>query len=105
VNLRSPRVRRINEDFYHLVPIPFDKKGWDGWQFNDPKDNSGVLLLFRMSDCEEPEFTVPFHSQGALSSYEFDVVLGNGSIEQRDTKLITGLSQKSEAMLIYYSKK
>jgi alpha-galactosidase len=95
--------RYLEEDFYQLAPIPKNKTGWDGWQFDDPKTDSGILVLFRMADCEEPAFKVPVHRITDCKRYTFDVVLGNGTVSAADDGLTAGLKNKFDAMLVHYS--
>jgi alpha-galactosidase len=94
----------LEEDFYQLVPIPKDKTGWDGWQFDDRKSDSGILILFRMPDCESPAFTIPVHGIAKVTDYSYEVILGNGKIHKKDGALIAELEHKYDAMLVYYRK-
>jgi alpha-galactosidase len=95
--------RYLEEDFYQITPIPKDKTGWDGWQFDDPKTDSGILILFRMADCEEPVFKAPVHRITGYKRYTFDVVLGNGTVSVTDNGITAGLKNKFDAMLVHYS--
>jgi alpha-galactosidase len=94
----------LQKDYYQLVPIPADKKGWDGWQFDDPETGEGILILFRMEGCENPVFDVPLHRIANPEKYRFETVLGNGSLNVSGGKLYAELKEKKDAMLVHYGK-
>ena len=95
--------RYLEEDFYQLVPIPADKKGWDGWQFDDRKTDSGIVILFRMNECEKETFKVPLRAIKNIGVYHFENILGNGEFYADNGGLTVEL-KKHNAMLLYYSK-
>jgi alpha-galactosidase len=97
--------RYLEEDFYQLVPIPKDKTGWDGWQFDDRKSDSGILILFRMQDCESPSFSVPAKGLAGVSNFTYEVILGDGLIGIKDGILVAELKNRRDSMLVYYSRK
>lgn len=39
--------RYLVEDYYPLSAQPGDLESWSGWQFQDPKDQSGFIQTFR----------------------------------------------------------
>jgi alpha-galactosidase len=39
--------RYLVEDYYPLGDQPADMESWSGWQFQDPKDQSGYIQIFR----------------------------------------------------------
>ena len=96
--------RYLEKDFYQLVSIPENKKGWDGWQFDERESDSGILVLFRMEECEDETFTLNIRGLNKIDSYRFEVILGNGTILVEQDKLQAKLSRKRDAMLVYYSK-
>ena len=93
----------LEKDYYQLVPIPDNKKGWDGWQFDDRDTDSGIFILFRMEDCEDETFVIPTHGIGEYDRYRFDVILGNGTVQAVGNELAANLSEKRDAMLVHYS--
>ncbi len=57
---RYKEVRRyLVEDYYPLFDRDQDPQYWDGWQFHDPKDDSGFFLVFRLSDSTFPPYWAP----------------------------------------------
>jgi hypothetical protein len=87
-----------------LVSIPQDKTGWDGLQFDDPKTDSGILILFRMAECEKENFTIPIKRITSHKEYSFELVLGTGKVYDQDGSLTGELKNKPDAMLVYYSR-
>jgi alpha-galactosidase len=62
---RYKEIRRyLVEDYYPLFDRDQDPQYWkeyrlDGWQFHDPKDDSGFFLVFRLPDSTFPPFCAP----------------------------------------------
>lgn len=46
------------KDFWGLFKPPAPQDGWDGWQYHDPADGSGLLVLFKGGRCRQDEETV-----------------------------------------------
>lgn len=91
----------LKKDYYHLVSTPQDKSGWDGWVFDDKTDDSGIMVLFRMEDCEEDSFQIPKYRDMDFSKYRVETVLGDPEINIANGRICVSLKKRGAA-LIYY---
>jgi len=59
------------QDFYPLSPQPADMTSWSGWQFHDPKDQSGFIQSFR---TRTPDSEHRFITKGleVAATYRFE---------------------------------
>lgn len=67
------------------------------------KTDSGIVILFRMSECEEVAFRAPLYGIGNAGEYRFESVLGNGEFCAANGELNAKL-EKHGAMMLFYSK-
>ena len=60
------------KDFYVLTPWKpeGDRTGWTSFMYHDPETDSGILLAFRMEECEKPSCTVRLPLPEAGKVYE-----------------------------------
>ena len=52
----------LEKDFYHLFPLPQTKDAWDGWQYHDPENDNGIVLVFRLKDSKQDQVVVPLRA-------------------------------------------
>jgi hypothetical protein len=68
-------------DYWSLFPRPEGREGWDGWQFHDPKTDTGLLLFFKRSECDEDDNATELRWPEDLSDVRFANVLGEATVE------------------------
>ena len=68
----------LTGDYYHLLPMPTGRNAWDGWQYHDPKDQSGILLIFRLGESKQEEMTVRPRAVDDLGRYTWSVIRRRG---------------------------
>lgn len=90
--------RYLVEDYYSLSSQPGDLESWSGWQFQDPKNQSGFIQTFR---TRTPHATHPFvlHKLDEKSRYRFTDVYGKESFDVAGSTAMTkGIEITQEAM-------
>ncbi len=98
----------LMEDYYALLPQSQDLKGWDAWQFHNPRTNSGFVQAFRQYS-DTSSLDIPLFSLHPGDTYEFEDPL-NGTTTQSGgaAAMKEGLSFELEEMssrvLIYQAK-
>lgn len=98
------------DDYYVLTPWhdQTQKDSFTAYAFYDPKTEKGVLLLFRMEDCEESTLTVrlPFAADGDWLLTDEDskkTETVSGSVLQ--SGYVLSLPEKRTARLLWIEKK
>jgi hypothetical protein len=66
-------------DFWSLFPQPTGQDGWDGWQFHDPKTETGLLVFFKRRDCQEDKQVVTPRWPEEWRKMHFCSVLGEAT--------------------------
>jgi hypothetical protein len=103
------RIRpHLMEDYYPIMPQSLDQKGWDAWQFNNPRTNSGFVQAFRQ-ESETPSLKMRLSGLHAGDSYEFEDPLTGATMQLTGARAMTeGLSfelmQMSSRILLYEPK-
>jgi alpha-galactosidase len=69
-------------DYYELFPIPETKDAWDGWQFHDPQSGKGAVLLFRLAGNRRESVEAPAPGLDKESKRVWEIVIGEGEIEE-----------------------
>ncbi len=95
----------LNEDFYPLFPVPQTEDAWDGWQYHDPRTNSGILLLFRLKQSREKERVIKLQGSRDDRRFAFSVVAGEAKIEETRQGLNVSLDSNKAVMVHYEPKK
>jgi alpha-galactosidase len=98
----------LMEDYYALLPQSLDLKGWDAWQFHNPRTNSGFAQAFRQ-ESEAPSLKIQLSRLRPGDSYEFeDPLTGTAMQATGEAAMTEGLSfelmQMSSRILLYHSK-
>jgi hypothetical protein len=98
----------LMEDYYPIMPQSLDQKGWDAWQFNNPRTNSGFVQAFRQ-ESETPSLKMRLSGLHAGDSYEFEDPLTGATMQLTGARAMTeGLSfelmQMSSRILLYEPK-
>jgi alpha-galactosidase len=103
------RIRpHLMEDYYPIMPQSLDQKGWDAWQFNNPRTNSGFVQAFRQ-ESGTPSLKMRLSGLHAGDSYEFEDPLTGATMQLTGARAMTeGLSfelmQMSSRILLYEPK-
>src|SRR5262249_5952602 len=72
--------RYVVEDYYPLSAQPADLQSWSGWQFLDPKDQTGFIQTFRTNTVDpRHRFTLQKLDKGAR--YELTEVYSGERVE------------------------
>jgi hypothetical protein len=69
------------KDFWGLFKPPAPRDGWDGWQYHDPEDGSGLLVLFKGAECPSDEQNIEPRWVDA-TDLECETLLGEAEVEQ-----------------------
>jgi alpha-galactosidase len=72
--------RYLIEDYYALGDQPGDLRSWSGWQFHDPRDQSGFVQTFRTNTSEAKHRFMP-QGLDASARYRFKDAYGAQSFE------------------------
>lgn len=89
------------KDFYVLTPwhAPDDKQGFTAFAYHDPHSGRGVLLAFRMEECERRTLSIrlPFASQ----EQPYELVSCDGKRNEHTTGAITLTLPGKRCALMY----
>jgi alpha-galactosidase len=103
------RIRpHLMEDYYPIMPQSLDLKGWDAWQFHNPRTNSGFVQAFRQ-ESETPSLKLRLSGLHAGDLYEFEDPLTGAKMQLTGAAAMTEgpsfeLTQMSSRILLYESK-
>jgi alpha-galactosidase len=103
------RIRpHLMEDYYPIMPQSLDLKGWDAWQFHNPRTNSGFVQAFRQ-ESETPSLKLRLSGLHAGDLYEFEDPLTGAKMQLTGAAATTEgpsfeLTQMSSRILLYESK-
>ncbi len=94
-------------DFYPLIPVSNENTAWSASQYNDPEDNSGIILAFRRALCP---YDRAFVTPGGLEpgkEYEFtDADTGEVTVCSGDDLIQNGMTlridRKRKSLLLKY---
>ncbi|MBN2209972.1 MAG: hypothetical protein JW709_01135, partial [Sedimentisphaerales bacterium] len=106
VNRYRQVCRFFNQDWYPLTPYSLSPEAWLGTQYHSPKDDEGIVLLFRREACPQATLEVSLCGLQPETLYE---LVRQGQSESTKTKgkdlmnhyPIT-LEKKPSAVLIFY---
>ena len=99
------RIRRyFSEDYYNHASCTFDDTGWTVWQYHDPKDQSGIIMAFRRSNCVFD--TIPVNLCGLVDGKKYEVlnIDTEEAFEITDSLEIT-LPEKRSSVIFEYKMK
>ncbi len=88
-------------DYTQLFPMPERMDVWDGWQFHDPDDDEGVIILFRLPECTQTE-TICALELKQPRDYRFETLLGNAQVRCEDNGVTVSVPER--CAVIQYSK-
>ncbi len=89
-------------DFYALYPQPETKDVWDGWQFHDAENKSGVIMVFQLPECPDSSKLVPLYGlKDDIASYTFKVTMGNAEAKVSNGQLMVTLGDDRCALIEY----
>jgi alpha-galactosidase len=93
----------LTKEFWGLFKPHTARDAWDGWQFHDPDDGSGILILMKGSDCTKD--TEPVEARWMdPDEVDLEVLLGEARIvPEREALRVTLPGQA--ALISYESKK
>jgi hypothetical protein len=91
----------LENDYYHVFPMPQSKDAWDGWQYHDPNTDSGIVLVFRLKDSKMDEAVPSLRSIKDPSKYVWSVVAGKADIEPTKDSLSVRMTAPNAALLHY----
>lgn len=94
----------LEKDFYHLFPFPQTKDAWDGWQYHDPKSNSGIVLVFRLEDSKRDGEVVSLRAIADPSKYTWSRVAGQADVDAT-AKALSVRMAAPHAVLLHYQMK
>ena len=66
----------LKEDLYPLFPLAQTLETWDGWQYHDPENGEGFVVVFRLRYCDEPSKVIHLKGLQEKASYQFTDPLG-----------------------------
>jgi hypothetical protein len=90
----------LAKDFWGLFKPPAGLDEWDGWQFHDPADGSGILVLHKGSECGKDTWPVEARWVDP-DELEMEVLLGEAEIvPEREALRVT---MPGRAALIRYT--
>lgn len=93
------KIRRyLMEDYYPLSAQPGDMSSWSGWQFQDPKDQSGFIQTFRTKTTDEIHRFV-IHKLESQARYRFTDAYGEEFFDVKgSTAMTAGVAIKQATM-------
>ena len=80
--------RYLVEDYYPLSDQPGDLRSWSGWQFHDPKDQSGFVQTFRTNTSDAAHRFMP-QGLDETARYRFKDAYGMQSFEITGAEAMT----------------
>jgi hypothetical protein len=89
------------QTLFSPIPPP-DSTGWDGWEFYDPETGEGALMIFRLRDCEETETLI--HPAALKSGSQWEVLMGQGELEPRESGFQVSMPAECRAVLVHYQR-
>jgi hypothetical protein len=95
----------LEGDFYRLLPPPRDLNAWDGWQYDDPKEDSGVLLFFRLHANWDWQKEIRPARLDCPADYDFETVSGDMIIEPSADAIKVTCAEFPGAALIRYHRR
>jgi alpha-galactosidase len=90
----------LNKEFRGLLGIPETQDVWDAWQFHDPESRRGVMMFYRLVDCDSRTQSVQPHWMTPEDDVTFDVLLGEATLDRDGTDLAVNMS--SGAAIVEY---
>jgi alpha-galactosidase len=91
----------LEKDYYHLFPMPQSKDAWDGWQYHDPENDTGIVLVFRLKDSKMDETVLSLRSLKEPSKYLWSVVAGKADIDPANDGLSVHMAAPDAVLLQY----
>jgi alpha-galactosidase len=64
------------EDYYPLFKYSSDLNNWDGWQFHDPRNNKGCLIVFRPGESPYVKTKIKLRGLNANETYHLKSTIG-----------------------------
>jgi alpha-galactosidase len=95
----------LEGDFYRLLPPPRNLDAWDGWQYDDPKRDSGVLLFFRLHSNWDWQKEIRPGRLDCPADYDFETVSGDMIIEPSTDAIKVTCAEFPSAALIRYRRR
>ena len=87
-----------------MFPFPQTKDAWDGWQYHDPKSNSGIVLVFRLEDSKRDGEVVSLRAIADPSKYTWSRVAGQADVDAT-AKALSVRMAAPHAVLLHYQMK
>lgn len=84
--------RYLIEDYYPLFEQSLDEKEWTGWQFHDPKDDSGIIVVIRPTASPYTGASVRLSGINVSRWYGVADVVAGTTVEVRGKDLAEGYS-------------
>jgi hypothetical protein len=93
--------RYLLGDYYELFELPESKDAWDGWQYHDRDDGSGILIVFRLDESTQKTGTFDVSGLDEHRAYEFETIVGDASFTFGGGRMQMKM-EAGEAILIHY---
>lgn len=94
----------LEGDYYHLLPMPASRDTWDACQYHDLQNQSGILLIYRLSESKQAEMLIRPRAIDRTNQYSWSVVAGETVVQTADDGLTVRMGA-SHASLIHYQRK
>ena len=91
----------LEDDFYHLLPMPASRDAWDGCQYHNPLGPSGILLVYRLSESRANEIVVVPRAVESPLAYEWSVVTGAATVSCGSGGVTVRMEKPSAALIQY----
>jgi alpha-galactosidase len=92
----------LEGDFYRLLPPPCDLSHWDGWQYDDPANDEGIMLFFRPNETWRWEIEVVPKRLSQPADYIFETVGGEMTVKVLADRIVVTSADKPAAAIIRY---
>ncbi|MFP4380843.1 MAG: alpha-galactosidase [Candidatus Sumerlaeia bacterium] len=92
------------KDYYQLLPMPDRRDAWDAWQFHDPENCNGWVILFRFPESTDDTIRLSLQAIGPSGELEWETMLDGGKV-QMDQGRLTVTLEKGTPMILRYQEK
>ncbi|MFW6286875.1 MAG: alpha-galactosidase, partial [Candidatus Sumerlaeota bacterium] len=89
------------QDYYQLVSTPRSRDQWDAWQFHDPEDGSGWIILFRLSESSPESLSVDLKAWPEGTKAQWEAPLAPKLYEEESGRLTVELDVEAPCILHY----
>ena len=94
----------LEGEYYPLFPMPMTRDAWDGCQYHDAKSQSGILLVYRLSESKQDEVSIQPPAVDKRGSYDWSVIAGDAVVRVSGERLTVRMPAP-HAALIHYQRK